>query len=134
MAGIKALIALAFAGSLGITLLVLGCALKEFDSVWWPFFVVVFYILSPIPLLIARRYTDDMSASNAVQEIAFFVTTFLILSSFALPIVLARAPPSAPTIKWGACGLTISANIVVFLTILGFFLAFDNDDVDYSMW
>lgn len=37
-------------------------------------------------------------------------------------------------ILWGAAGLTIAANIVVFATILGFFLAFDNDDVDYSMW
>ena len=37
-------------------------------------------------------------------------------------------------ILWGSAGLVITANIIVFITILGFFVAFDNDDVDYSMW
>lgn len=37
-------------------------------------------------------------------------------------------------IQWGACWLVLSGNVVVYLTILGFFLAFDNDDLDYTMW
>lgn len=133
MAGIKALIGLAFSGSLGMTLLVLGCALPQYTN-WWPFFVLFFYILAPIPVLISRRYTDDMGSSNACQELALFVTTTLIVSAFGLPIILARAPQNNPTIHWGACWLVLSGNVVVFLTILGFFLTFDNDDVDYSMW
>ena len=103
------------------------------------------------------------------------------LSAFALPIVLARAPvaltPGAPissngnttgideildlekikmfntttstpatnttpnpsvqfttVIDGGACGLVLAANSVMFLTILGFFLAFDSEDVEYSVW
>jgi hypothetical protein len=37
-------------------------------------------------------------------------------------------------IEGGACGLTLTANAVMFLTIFGFFVAFDNDDVQYSVW
>lgn len=38
-------------------------------------------------------------------------------------------------IDWGSCGLVMTGNIVMFLTILGFFLAFDNEDgFEYSTW
>ena len=37
-------------------------------------------------------------------------------------------------IDGGACGLVLAANSVMFLTILGFFLAFDSEDVEYSVW
>ena len=37
-------------------------------------------------------------------------------------------------ISGGACGLVLTANAIMFLTILGFFIAFDGDDVQYSVW
>ena len=37
-------------------------------------------------------------------------------------------------IAGGACGLVLTANAIMFLTILGFFIAFDGDDVQYSVW
>lgn len=59
---------------------------------WWPFFVVIFYVLCPIPTLIARRHTDGTGGTNsACMEAAIFITMGFIVSSFALPIVLARA-------------------------------------------
>ncbi|XP_015512732.1 leptin receptor overlapping transcript-like 1 isoform X2 [Neodiprion pinetum] len=129
-----ALITLAFAGSIGMTFVILGCALPAYQA-WWPLFVVLFYILSPIPTLIARRYTEDSgSSSNPCLELAIFVTMGFVVSSFALPIVLARSPENDPTIKWGACYLTLVGNVVVYLTLLGFFMTFDQDDTDYSMW
>nr|CAD7396987.1 unnamed protein product [Timema cristinae] len=100
-------------------------------SVWWPFFVVLFYILSPVPTLIARRYNENSgNSSPSVYEVAIFITMGFVVSSFALPIVLSRAL----VIQWGACFLTLAANVVVYATLLGFFLTFDSDDADYSMW
>jgi len=158
MAGIKSLVALAFSGSIGLLFLFLACALPQFNN-WYPFTVVIFYLLSPIPTLIAKRHSED-SASNPCRELAWFLTTGIVISAFALPIVLARAPVTVVTpdptpgpndlatttmatmgnttittvIEGGACGLVVTANIVMFLTIMGFFVAFDSDDVEYSVW
>lgn len=62
-----------------------------FCRVYWPLFVLIFYILSPIPTFISRRLSDDTdSSSNACRELAYFLTTGIVVSSFGLPIVLAR--------------------------------------------
>nr|CAG4642936.1 EOG090X0J87 [Evadne anonyx] len=128
-----ALVGLAFTGSIGMTFLVLACALPQFNN-WWPFFLLAFYLVAPFPVVISRRYGDASGNSTPCQEMAVFLTAAIVISAFGLPIVLARAPLALPVIQWGAAGLVITANIIVFLTILGFFVAFDNDDVDYSMW
>nr|CAG4646718.1 EOG090X0J87 [Macrothrix elegans] len=105
----------------------------SYFSNWWPFFMIAFYLLTPLPTLISRRCVDS-SGTSPCKEVALFMTAALVVSAFGLPIILARAPEAAHVITWSSAGLTITANIVVFLTILGFFIAFDNDDVDYSMW
>lgn len=134
MAGIKALVALAFAGSIGMTFVILACALPQY-AVWWPFFVVLLYLLAPVPTLIARRYAEDSGGSGGpCLEFSIFITMGFIVSAFALPIVLARSPAEHPVIQMGACYLTLAGNVVVFLTLLGFFLTFDQEDADYSMW
>merc|ERR1711874_529095 len=98
--------------------------------------------------MLARRHSED-SASNPCRELAYFVTTGIVISAFALPIVLSRAPvtvtPTTPppdttitttttVITGGACGFVLTANAIMFLTILGFFITFDGDDVQYSVW
>lgn len=76
-------------------------AIFIFSRVWWPFFVVLFYILAPIPTIIARRYTDDSgSNSNPCLELAIFITMGFVVSSFALPIVLARSPEGYPVVRY----------------------------------
>jgi len=133
MAGLKALVALAFFGSVGMTLLVIGCATQ---TNWVPFSVIVFYLLSPIPLLISRRYNiaGMGGPSNACQEMAIFITVGIFISAFALPIVLARHPTPSSIITGSACAYTMAANVVVFLTIAGFFMTFGSEEMDYSMW
>ena len=38
-------------------------------------------------------------------------------------------------IKWGACGLVLAGNAVIFLTIQGFFLVFGRgDDFSWEQW
>ncbi|KAK9299877.1 hypothetical protein QLX08_007262 [Tetragonisca angustula] len=130
MAGIKVL--LAFGGSIGMTFVILGCALPAY-KVWWPFFVVLFYVLAPVPTIIARRYANDFeNNSNPCLELAIFITTGFVISSFALPIVLARSPVNDPVIQWGACYLTLAGNIIMYLTLVGFFVTFDQDELEYN--
>ncbi|XP_069128019.1 leptin receptor overlapping transcript-like 1 [Argopecten irradians] len=125
-----ALISLAFAAAIGITFLVLGCALPQFNN-WWPLFVLFFYILAPLPITLSKRCMASFdSTSSACLEMAIFLTTGIVVSSMGLPIVFAHTS----VIQWGACALVLAANTVVFLTILGYFYVFDNDDLDYSMW
>lgn len=136
MAGIKALVGLAFAGSIGMTLLILACAL---DNNWWPFFVLIFYLLSPLPTVIAQRCMDHTGGQNgSYMDPAIFVTMGFVISAFALPIILARAPVDIKkdlyVISMQSCYLTVSGNVVIFLTILGFFMIFQQDDSDYNMW
>ncbi|TKS72078.1 Leptin receptor overlapping transcript-like 1 [Collichthys lucidus] len=127
MAGIKALISLSFGGAIGLMFLMLGCALPVYDK-YWPLFLLFFYILSPIPYCISRRVVDDTdSASNACKELAIFLTTGIVISAFGLPIVFARAD----VIAWGACALVLTGNVVIFATILGFFVVFGSND-DFS--
>merc|ERR1712109_131565 len=139
----------AFTGSIGLMFLFLACTLPQFNN-WYPFTVIIFYLLSPLPSMLARRHSED-SASNPCRELAYFVTTGIVISAFALPIVLSRAPvtvtPTTPppdtpittttapnittpptVITGGACGFVLTANAIMFLTILGFFIAFDGDD------
>lgn len=128
MAGIKALIGLAFAGSIGMTLLILACALP---GVWWPFFVLIFYLLAPLPTVIAQRCMERTGGQiSGYMDCAIFITMGCIVSAFALPIVLARVS----VIELQACYLAVSGNIVIFLTILGFFMIFQQDDDNYNMW
>merc|ERR1712141_783860 len=73
--------------------------------------------------MLARRHSDD-SASNPCRELAYFLTTGIVISAFALPIVLSRAPvavsPPPPTstatptpvIAGGACGFVLTANAI----------------------
>ncbi|XP_028328326.1 leptin receptor gene-related protein-like [Gouania willdenowi] len=131
MAGIKALVGLSFSGAIGLTFLLLSCALEDYQK-YWPLFVLIFYVLSPIPIFIARRVSDDTDASSsACRELAYFLTTGIVVSAFGLPIVLAHTT----IIKWGACGLVLTGNAVIFLTILGFFIVFGGgDDFSWEQW
>ncbi|XP_059945902.1 leptin receptor gene-related protein isoform X1 [Mesoplodon densirostris] len=126
-----ALVALSFSGAIGLTFLMLGCALEDY-GVYWPLFVLIFHAISPIPYFIAKRATYDSDAtSSACRELAYFFTTGIVVSAFGFPVILARVA----VIKWGACGLVLAGNAVIFLTIQGFFLVFGRgDDFSWEQW
>ncbi|XP_055598425.1 leptin receptor gene-related protein [Uranotaenia lowii] len=113
---------LAMLGSIGMTMIILACALPAY-KVWWPFFVVLFYLITPIPALIGKRNSVDGDRMAAVTN-SIFATIGIVISSFALPIVLARSD----VIHWGACYLTLAGNCVAYLTILGYFFGYESDD------
>jgi len=125
---IKGLVLLAFFGSISILFLMLSCALPQY-GVYWPLFNLMFYFLSPIPLMISNRSNDGSSSSGACKELALFFTTVVVISAFALPVTLANSK----VIQWGACAFSMAGTFVAFFTILGFFTFF-NDDSEYSRW
>ncbi|XP_032971436.1 leptin receptor gene-related protein isoform X2 [Rhinolophus ferrumequinum] len=129
--GRLALVLLSFSGAIGLTFLMLGCALEDY-GVYWPLFVLMFHAVSPIPHFIAKRVTYDSDAtSSACRELAYFFTTGIVVSAFGFPVILARVA----VIKWGACGLVLAGNAVIFLTIQGFFLVFGRgDDFSWEQW
>jgi len=123
MAGVKAVVTLAFAGVVGLTLLVLACALPSFGK-WWPMFVIVFYFLAPIPLVIARKYQEDVPGTSACVEFALFATTGIVVSAFALPAVLAHAG----VIAWKAAFIANLGSLVMYLTIMCYFYVTREDN------
>lgn len=122
---ISGIIGLSFAFSVGVLLLSLGCALYHN---WWPAFVVIFYLLAPIPYTLARRYSEtSYSGSNCGLEVALFLTSVLVISAYGLVLVLAHHQ----TIAKGALWLVIGADTVIFSTILAYFILF-NEDEEFS--
>ena len=62
-------------------------------------FVLIFYVLSPIPMAIARHYQDSVDSTNALVEVAIFITTGIVVSAFGLPIILAHSPQHEPLVR-----------------------------------
>lgn len=75
-----------------MTLLILACTLGAQQN-WWPAIITIFYMLVPFPILISKQFSNDMSgfggSSNPPKEWAYFLTTGIIISALALPIVMA---------------------------------------------
>jgi hypothetical protein len=55
-------------------------------------FVLIFYLLSPLPMMISKNiYGCDSNQPSACSEFAFFTTAIIVFSAFGLPFVLAHA-------------------------------------------
>ena len=66
--------------------------------------VYMFYILLPFPILIADHIKNtalDLSEKSTAQtkHYAIFFTAGIMVSSFALPIILARSPDDKPIVS-----------------------------------
>ena len=90
-------------------------------SVWWPMFVIVFYVLSPFPTLVARRFSDGEERSSLLFEVCCFITTCIVLSSYGLPIVLARKLIVSFCFLFSLCCL---CDIIPFFSIQFFSILF----------
>lgn len=83
------LIICAFMTVLGMTFLILACALPT-PKIFYPFFVLIFYVLSVLSVFISKRTTPN-NETNPKSEFALFLTAGMVLSAFALPVVLAHS-------------------------------------------
>lgn len=106
-------------------------------SNWWPIFVVIFYILAPIPFTISRKCASDSYMGDNYNgrcfELSMFLTSIIVVSAYALPVVLANSPIHSPTIQWGSAGFIFAGNTVIFLTI-GIFMRLIVNEENYSGW
>ncbi|XP_077377840.1 leptin receptor gene-related protein-like [Festucalex cinctus] len=124
MPGIKALVGLSFTGAIGLTFLFVGCAVTQY-GVYWPVFAMFFYALSPVPILLANRSSDDSdNSSNVCKDLVYFLTTGIVISAYGYHIVLANCG----LIEWGPCSLVLTGDTIIFFTIFGFFHVFGSGE------
>eukprot|EP00126_Sphaerothecum_destruens_P006103 Sdes_comp19215_c0_seq1m10105 len=132
MAGIKSLVGLAFFGACGLLLVILACALPQFDQ-WWPLAVILTHILAPIPNIIASKVENDPFSSGGgsegvIVDVCQFITSIIVVSGFAFPLVLCHAG----VIHVGAAILTVLGNMFVFGVILAYMYLFEEDS--FNSW
>eukprot|EP00112_Aurelia_sp_Birch-Aquarium-sp1_P017957 Seg422.2 transcript_id=Seg422.2/GoldUCD/mRNA.D3Y31 product="Leptin receptor overlapping transcript-like 1" protein_id=Seg422.2/GoldUCD/D3Y31 len=135
---------MSLAAAVGILMLVFACGYNKFHTTKgasWVLFVVFFYIVVPVPAVIvhrlkrlrtafvkdsnlnswAKKNKDTVIKTEIVADFLLFFTSGIIISSFAFPVVLARAQ----VIKWGAAAVVMVANIFIFGTMAAFFKRLD---------
>lgn len=105
MPGQRPILAMSFIASLGITFEVLACTLPKDESNFWPLLIYIFYVMLPLPVVLSKRIIKDtvigMNDGGAakVRDCALFITAGIMVSSIALPIVLARSPSGKPIVS-----------------------------------
>jgi hypothetical protein len=92
--------------------------------------------MSPIPFTIAKKCSSDSygeTLNGRCFELSLFLTSIIVISAYALPVVLAHAPIASPIIQWGSAGFIFAGNTVIFLTI-GIFMRLIIKEDSYSAW
>ena len=99
--------------------------------------MVIFYILSPLPILISKRCVSDSYMSDPYNgrcvELCAFLTSIIVVSAYALPALMAHTPLDHPIIKWSSAGFIFAGNTVIFLTIYIFIKATMTEE-NYGGW
>eukprot|EP00040_Diaphanoeca_grandis_P021255 m.113192 g.113192 ORF g.113192 m.113192 type:complete len:130 (-) comp28254_c0_seq1:223-612(-) len=122
MAGICVM---AFFFTMGVLMVLLACALPEFGNNWYPLFVLLTYILAPIPACIMKGRDDSYGEETSVgADVATFSVAAIVMSGYGIPWVLWHTG----TIVAGAAWLVVSGNTVIFCSILAYFVLFEGDD------
>lgn len=145
-----AVILLAFVLAVGFLLIILSCALWHN---WLPLLVgkylppsiphlhqsylilctitALLFVLAPLPnAIFAHCGSDDFTdydGSNAAVDIGRFLTAGIVVTAFALPLVLAHAEVIKPT----ACVMSIVGGGLVYGTILAYSAVFKADSDEF---
>ncbi|KAF8654230.1 hypothetical protein AX16_003753 [Volvariella volvacea WC 439] len=129
-AGLRTVILLSFVLAVGFLLIILSCALW---SNWLPLLVALIFVLAPIPnALFSHCGSDDFGAGmpegSGPIDLGRFITSIVVVTGFALPIVLAHSE----VIHHNAAAMSIVGGGLVYGTILAYAAVFKQDESDYD--
>ena len=123
MPGQRPILAMSFVASLGLFFEILSCNLPRNQGNFWPLLIFIFYILLPLPFIFAKRIIKDTLVgmderdASRTRHFAVFFTAGIMVSSFALPILLARSPMEKPLIAPIQCILLELGNLLCYVTM-----------------
>jgi len=131
-AGLKTVIFLSFVLAVGFLFIILSCALWQN---WLPLIVALTFVLAPLPnAIFAHCGGDDFSTSSYGSEgsgpvdLGRFITSCVVVTGFALPIVLAHAE----VIRVPASIMSIIGGGLVYGTILAYTATFRQDESEFD--
>jgi len=127
-AGLRTVILLSFVLAIGFLLIILSCALWQN---WLPLIVALTFVLAPLPNAIFSHCGggDEFGASDSNPAVDFgrFLTSCVVITGFALPLVLAHAEVIHPT----ASAMSIVGGGLVYGTILAYSAVFKADTEEF---
>ncbi|KAF8522282.1 vacuolar protein sorting 55 [Hysterangium stoloniferum] len=129
-AGLKTVILLSFVLAVGFLLVILSCALW---SNWLPLLVALTFVLAPLPNALFAHCggddfsTDSLESSSSPIDLGRFITAIIVVTGFALPLVLAHAEVIHPA----ACVMSVIGGGLVYGTILLYSIAFRQDSEEF---
>ena len=99
---------------------------------WLPLIIGILFAFAHIPLVICKSlnkngFIDDLSESSTyIIDFGRWLSSFLLISGFALPILLSHCH----IIKFAAMVLTILGGVLIYGTVVYFTSFFDSNDSD----
>jgi len=126
MAEWKGLAGLGTGLTIGLFLLITSCVV---NGVYWNLLCLIPYFIIPVPSLMCSSANDILQEENGWKILGDFTSGFLIVSVFAIPAVIYHVHSIS------GIGLLISiiANVVVFLSIIGYVWYKKNDSAGFSV-
>jgi hypothetical protein len=129
-AGLKTVILLSFVLAVGFLMIILSCALW---SNWLPLLVALTFVVAPLPnALFSHCGAEDFSTADSEVsgpiDLGRFITAFIVVTGFALPLILAHSEIIRP----GASVMSLIGGGLVYGTILSYAAAFRQDDSDFE--
>ncbi|KAG8813730.1 Vacuolar protein sorting-associated protein 55 [Serendipita sp. 399] len=123
-----AVIFLSFFLAVGFLLIILSCALW---SNWLPLLVALIFVLAPLPnTLFAHCGSDEFGndyESTPAVDLGRFITSIVVVSGFALPLILQHAE----VIKPAASYMSIVGGALVYGTILAYTAVFKQETDEF---
>ncbi|KAG6850995.1 hypothetical protein H0H93_004482 [Arthromyces matolae] len=122
----RAVILLSFVLAVGFLMIILSCALWHN---WLPLLVALTFVVAPLPnAVFAHCGSDEYGENSGPIDLGRFLTAIIVVSGFALPIILAHSEVINPK----ACVMSIIGGGLVYGTILAYSAAFTQEDSDYE--